>query len=112
MAGVTITTSVDIPRAIKKIDNDKFWIFAASEWHRLYDHYVPYRKGDLYRNVTIRPKEITHNVSYAKEVYFTNKNYRKDYHMFAACQWDKHAAPAQGSKLIQSLQNYVDRGMK
>lgn len=112
MAGITVTTDIDIPKAIKKINNDKFWTFAASEWHRLYAHYVPYRSGDLYKNVTIRPKEIEHNEPYAKEVYSTNKNYRKDHHALATCQWDKHATPTQGPRLIQSLQNYVDRGLK
>ncbi|MBQ5851520.1 MAG: hypothetical protein IIW54_12045 [Lachnospiraceae bacterium] len=113
MAGITVTTDIDIPKAIKKIDNDKFWTFAAKEWHKHYKHYVPYRTGNLYNNVTIRPKEIEHNAGYAKDVYLINRNYRrgKHEHMFATCQWDKHAVPTQGPRFIQSLQNYIDRGL-
>lgn len=110
--GIEVTTNIDIPRVLKKIDNDAFWTFAASEWHRLYARYVPYRNGDLYNNVTIKPKEVVHNMPYASEVYSTNRRYRTRPHDLATSQWDKHAAPTQGQKLVSAMQKYVDRGMK
>lgn len=110
--GIEVATNIDIPKVLKKIDNDAFWTFAANEWHRLYMHYVPCDTRRLYEDVIIRPKEITHNAPYASEVYSHNRNYRIDKHIFATSQWDKHAAPTQGQKLVSAMQEYVDRGMK
>lgn len=110
MAGIEVTTDIDIPKVLRKIDNDEFWLYAASEWHRLYKHYVPYRGGELYNNVTIRPKEIIHNAPYAKEVYTVNKNYRVGQHLYPSCYWDVKAVPTQGQKLVAALQKFVDMG--
>ena len=99
-----VTTDIDIPKAMKKIVNNEFWMFATSEWYRLISPYTPRDTGMLYQNVTIRPKEITYNAPYAKEVYTTNKRYRKDKNPMAVCYWDKKAIPTQGPKLIEAMQ--------
>lgn len=110
--GIEVTTNIDIPRVLKKIDNDAFWTYAAGTWHKLYRHYVPCDTGQLYNNVIIRPKEIEHCADHATKVYVNNRNYRIDKHIFATSQWDKHAAPSQGQKLVSAMQKYVDRGMR
>ena len=54
----------------RKIENnDPFWTFAASTWHRLYAPYVPFESGELRDSVTIEPNKITHNAVYAHYMY-------------------------------------------
>lgn len=110
MASVTVTSNIDIPRNLRKIDNDAFWTFAATEWWKLYTPFVPFRTGALTQTVKITPKQIEHTVPYANAMYSGNFNFRKDYHPLASRQWDKAAIPTQAGKLIQSMQAYVDSG--
>lgn len=49
--------------------DDKFWTYAATQWHRLYKDWVPMANGILYDNVQIRAKEITHMAPYAHYLY-------------------------------------------
>lgn len=102
-----IRSDINIPRAIKRIDNDAFWKYAASEWHRLYYDFVPYRDGLLSTNVTILPKKIVHEEDYAPIVYKRNANFRKDQHPLATKEWDKVAAPIKKGELIRSLKDYI-----
>lgn len=101
---------VDVQGHLSKVRSNAFWTFAATEWHRLYSPYVPYREGMLYNTVRITPKQIEHVVPYARYIYEGNFNFRRDQHPMACRQWDKAAAPTQKPKLIQALQAYVDSG--
>ena len=122
----------------EKIMNDNaFWTFAASEWHRLYSPYVPSGdSGNLCNQVVIRPKEIEHTAPYAHYQYegivygpnypiteggrvvgFYSKapkrptgkslTYRNPK---ASAKWDQAAAGTQLPKLVDSLQSYIDSG--
>lgn len=106
--------SVNIdPSALRSdIENDrKFWLFAATQWHKLYLPYVPMREGPLSENVIIRPKEIEHMQPYAHRMYEgVNFHFRKDKHPMASARWDQKAAPTQLPKLASTLQAYIDSG--
>lgn len=103
----SVRADINIPRAIRKIDNDPFWTFAASEWNRLIFPFVPFRTGALSTNTTITPKKITYEEPYAKHVYKMNANFRKDVHPLATKEWDKVAAPVKRGELIRTLKDYV-----
>ena len=66
---ITVESKIDLTPAMKKIQSDEFWIFAASQWHRAYYDYVPHDTNNLRQNVTIKPKTIIHNVPYAAFIY-------------------------------------------
>lgn len=62
--------NVDIHGITSKAENDPvFWKYAAVQWHRLFKDYVPMNQGELYNQVSIRPKEIEHTVPYAHYQY-------------------------------------------
>lgn len=132
---ITVKSDINIPENLKKIDNDEFWTFAASEWHRLISPYTPKKTGNLIENVTIRPKEIEYKSPYAHYQYegkvmgknyhdpdsgfwsplkkkYTGGNlkYKTDKNKDASKEWDKAAKPKQEEKLIDALQDYVDSG--
>lgn len=104
--------NVDVHGITSRAENDPaFWIYAATEWHRLYEPYVPMQSGLLKDTVSIRPKEIEHTVPYARYQYYgTGFNFRRDMHPKASAKWDLAAAPTQLPKLASSLQAYVDSG--
>ena len=101
---------IDVPKIVSKVRSDKFMLYAAQQWHRLYNKYVPYETGTLANTVTISPGEIHHTVIYARYQYNGNFNFRRDLHPLASRQWDKAAEPAQKPQLIAELQAYVDSG--
>lgn len=101
---------IDVQGHLNRVRSDKFWTFAATEWKRLYDPYVPYRTGTLANTVTITPGQIEHTVPYAAYIYNGNFRFRKDQHPKASRRWDKAAEPTQKPKLIHSMQAYVDSG--
>lgn len=106
----TVTkVNINTRRLLNKVNNDRaFWTFAATEWHRLYEPYVPMHHGTLKDTVSIRPKEIEHTVPYARYQYNgTNFRFRRDK---ACAKWDKAAAPTQGPKLASAMQKYIDSG--
>lgn len=95
----------------KALNDPAFWTFAATEWHKLYDPYVPMQTGMLKNSVIIRPKEIEHVVPYARYQYYGDGfHFRKDMHPKASARWDQAAAPTQLPKLETALQNYIDSG--
>lgn len=104
--------NVDVHGITSKAENDRaFWTYAATEWHRLYEPYVPMDQGVLKDTVTIRPKEIEHTVPYARYQYNgIGFNFRRDKHPKASAFWDIAAAPTQLPKLASSMQAYIDQG--
>lgn len=133
---IRIETDINIPADLKKVDNDTFWTFAASDWHRLISLYTPMETGNLRNNVTVKPKVIEYNAPYAHYLYkgevmgpnYYNPDYgfwsppgkKKSYtgkqiafhnkNPLSSKEWDKAARPTQEPILISSLQKYVDEG--
>lgn len=101
---------IDIPKIVSKVRSDKFMLYAAQQWHRLYYKYVPFATGTLADSVKITPGEIEHYAIYARYQYNGNFNFRRDQHPLASRHWDKAAEPAQKPQLIAELQAYVDSG--
>ena len=68
-------TSVDINTAgiLAAVEGPELWTFAASEWHRLYQEYVPMKTGLLYSTVNISGGGLTgrieHTAPYAHYAY-------------------------------------------
>ncbi len=93
------------------MNDSKFWTFAASEWHRLYSPYTPYKTGMLDNTVVITPGQIEHTVPYARYQYYGERfHFSKEQHPLASAKWDQAAEPTQKIKLIRTLQNYIDSG--
>ena len=107
---ITVINNVDVPKNVRKMNDDSLWTFAANEWHRLISPFTPMDTGQLDTNVSIKPKEIHYRVPYAHYIYVNNFNFRKDKHPLATKEWDKAAIPSQGSKLVSAMQSYVDSG--
>ena len=107
---INAESHIDIPKHMRKIQDNDFWRFAAGEWHGLYTPYVPMDSGDLFKIVNIKPKEIEHNVPYAHRVYEGDFNFRKDNHPKASRRWDEAARPTEEPKLISAMQGYIDSG--
>jgi hypothetical protein len=107
---VSIDVNVDIPRIMRKLNDDSFWTFAATEWWRLYSPYTPKQEGLLISTVDITPKQIEHTVPYAHYQYDHNLNHSENKNPLASCKWDKAAEPTQKPKLIAAMQGYIDSG--
>lgn len=108
----TVEGKIDGDKLAALVDNDHtFWTFAANEWHKLISPWTPMKTGNLYRNVTIMPKEIKYNAPYAHDVYYaTNRRFNPTLHPLATALWDEAAKPSQESKLERTLQAYIDSG--
>lgn len=102
--------NIDIDGHIRRARSGPFWVFAATEWHRLYQPFVPMRTGMLAQQVVITPGQIEHTAPYAHYIYDGNFNFRKDQHPLASREWDKAAEPTQKPKLINAMQRFVDSG--
>ena len=65
--------NIGIPEHLNEVRAKRFWTFAATEWHRLYEPYVPYHEGILANTVTIiggrGNGEIHHTAPYARYQY-------------------------------------------
>lgn len=137
---VVSEVNIDIQGHMNRVQGEKFWTYAASEWHRLYRPYVPFREGALYGAVNITGGGgngmIEHTVPYAHylyegEVYGPNVPISQGgaivgyfspvapkhptgkmlhYSGMGTRHWDEAARPAMFPLLIQSLQGFVDRG--
>lgn len=66
---VTVINKIDFSAAMRKIQSNDFWKFAAHEWWRLYYDYVPHDTNNLRNKVRIKPKEIEHSAPYANFIY-------------------------------------------
>lgn len=132
--------NIDVARHKANIRGPAFWTFAASEWHRLYRPYVPFKEGVLYGSVNISGGNsegvIEHTAPYAHyayegEVYGPNVPIMQagqavgffspeapkhptgrmmHYSGKGSRHWDEAAAPTQLPKLLQSLQSALDSG--
>jgi hypothetical protein len=101
---------IDAQAHLRQVRDDAFWTFAAQQWHRLYQPYVPMQTGMLAQQVVITPGQIEHTVPYAHYIYTGHFRFRKDMHPLATREWDRAAEPTQKPKLIRAMQAYVDSG--
>jgi len=69
MADSDIKVELNMPQILDKVQNDQFGYFLISEWTRLIQPYTPKRDGDLERNVTFKPFEVTYNMPYSGYMY-------------------------------------------
>ena len=106
------------------VADDTLGLFAASEWHKFYQKYVPVQSGAMYSAVEIRPWEIEHTSPYAHyqyegKVYGPNSPRGRKKHPTggklhytsgtATDHWDQKAAQTQMDKLEQSLAAFIVR---
>ena len=104
--------SVDIRGERYKVMHDRrLWTYAAEEWHRLYQDYVPMRTGVLAGTVLYSPGEIEHTAPYAQRLYYgEGMHFDRSQHPKASAKWDQAAAPTQLPKLAAAMQAYIDQG--
>lgn len=111
---ITVESHINIPRNLAKVEDKKYWTFAANEWHRFITPYVPMDTGTLAETVNINSSklygEVEYLAPYAHRMYENNYNFRKDKHKLASAHWDKAAEPTQKPKLIAAMQDYADSG--
>ena len=109
---VTVETNINTQALRDRVMNDSgFWTYAATEWHRLYSPYTPYKTGMLDNTVSITPGEIEHTVPYARYQYYGEfHHFSREQHPKASAKWDLAAEPTQKPKLIAAMQGYIDSG--
>lgn len=140
MQFVVDSVNINIQGHMNRVQGEKFWIYAASEWHRLYRPYVPFKEGILYLSVNISGGGgsglIEHTAAYAHYAYegrvmgpnvpitqggaivgffspVAPKHYTGGMLHFSgtgSAKWDQAAKPTQFPLLIQSMQGFVDSG--
>lgn len=105
-----VSSTIDIPKHLAKLESPEFRKFTHTEWNRLIFPFVPFNTGALAESVIITAESIEYRMPYATAVYMSNRNFRKDLHPLASSKWDKAAEPTEKPKLIEALQKYVDSG--
>lgn len=118
------SVNIDIQGHMSKVQGEKFWTYAASEWHKLYRPYVPFQNGALYNTVNITGGGgngiIEHTVPYAHYAYEGRvmagpapKHYTGamlNFSGMGSAKWDQAARPTMFPLLISDLQRFVDSG--
>lgn len=131
---IDVQVKFNIPKHLAAVRSDTFWIFAASELHRLLTPYIPMQTGTTMETVMIRPKEIEF---YAPNAHFLHKGelmvdpvtgsawarkgVKKVYagkeldlthnkHPKSAKEWENAAMPTQRTKLVSAMQGYLNAG--
>ncbi len=110
---LSVTSNVNAAALTKMAaGNDAFGIYAATQWHRLYNKFVPRDQGQLADIVTFKPFSITHNAPYAQYQYHGGDDKRTVVNYstpLTSHHWDDAAVPTQKSKLEASLEKYLAR---
>lgn len=138
--GIVVETHINIQGHLSRVEGTKFWTYAATEWHRLYRPWCPFKEGMLYNTVNISgggsAGTIEHTVPYAHyayegQVYGPNVPISQGgavvgffspiapkhptggmlhFSGMGSRHWDEAAAPSQVPLLVRSLQAFVDSG--
>lgn len=109
---MTFNVSEFISGKIKeRARNRALWLYAATEWHRLYFDYVPFNTGALANTIRIkatnRGASIVHTVPYAHRLYNgTGYRFRRDLHPMAGAKWDQRAR-TRLPQLEASVSNFI-----
>ena len=90
--------------------------FATETCAKHMDKYVPFDKGILAQYYIVG-NEIHYDQPYASYQYYGQrqdgshviKNYSKEKHTYAGAYWDKRMMSAEGTEVIQEIQDYVRR---
>lgn len=99
-----IKVQIDGKKIANKVINDDVRVFANEDWYKLYEPFVPKRKGILYGDIEITKDYIHHKVPYARRMYYgENFNFNKGQPL-ATAYWDKVAWESQGDKLIKDIE--------
>ena len=107
-----------IPTIMKETTGgDATLMFMATEWHRLYEPFVPMQSGTLATGAASYSVEggkgvITHSTPYARRQYYgTHHNFSKSAHPLAQAKWDEGAKGAgKGEALARAVEAYIKRG--
>lgn len=92
----------------KKIITQDVKIFASSEARRLMDPFVPFRTGQLAKNVKVTEDTIHYLEPYARKMYYgENLHFTKDYHPLATAKWNEVAMTSQKDKLANAIKRYI-----
>ena len=116
MSGVSVSVKTDIKPAMKVLGGDKLGLFAAKEFKRLVDDYVPMDIGQLAGSVNLKPWELEYFAPYAAVVYNGGRGgkakFKKDRHAKASKEWDKAAVrDGKDKDLNSSMQGWIDSNL-
>lgn len=107
---VVTRVHIEPNEVLDKINSDRAGWFAAKEWKRLVDDYVPMDTGQLAEfNIRYHPWEIEYYAPYAAAVYDRKKavKFNTKFHKKACRQWDKAAIREKKDKILNdSMQGY------
>lgn len=107
------TSSIKIALGIES--NGRVQKFFTNTCYKHMDKYVPMDNGDLRTNVDIQVNSITYEMPYARYQYYgvredgTHK-VRKYTTPGTGPYWDKRMASAESDKIVQEVQDFVNRG--
>lgn len=102
------TDKILLKRNLNK--NGKAQKFLTSEVKRLSDSYVPFRQGNLKREVRLEPNKITYTQPYAKQQYYENKGLGKDGISKGGMrgkQWVSRMWSDRGKEIVKSVADFV-----
>ena len=95
--------------------NGRVQRFFTNTCYKHMDKYVPMDEGNLRSNVDIQPSSITYEMPYARYQYYgvredgTHK-VRKYTTPGTGPYWDHRMASAESDKIVQEVQDFVNRG--
>lgn len=111
MIRIKVHEFTGVELALRLMNDDAFWEYAAKEWRKRISKFTPTDTGNLDANVTIRPKQIEYNAPYAPYVYHgEGMNFKRDQHPLASAHWDEAAKASELPQLIDTLQAAVATG--
>lgn len=98
-------------KVYNRLITKKVKLFANTTLYKLVDPYVPFREGNLAHNVDITADYVLYKVPYARRMYYGKGfKFSKDKHPLATSHWDEVAMRTRKQQLIQSIENYIERG--
>ena len=68
-----LKVSINKPKIINKVTNDRLGLYAATEWKRFIDPYTPKDTGIMQMSASCEPWEIEYPQPYAAYVYYGEK---------------------------------------
>lgn len=125
MAYIELNSLDEIKKRLGLEPDGKVQQFFTNTCAKHMDKYVPFDTGTLAETVWIdnHPSfgvdtdSITYEQEYAETVYYGIRNgkelnYQKDKHKLAGPYWDKRMVSAEMDKVVQEVQDYVNRGAR
>jgi len=103
---------IDIPKYMSKVQSDKLGKYAALQFKKIMDPYVPMRTGMLANGTCmVKPWAVWYTTVYAHYQYAGEGfNFSHQYHPKACAKWDKAADAAHHDEFVQNVQAYIDSG--